>query len=108
MITTKKKKYNYKRCKEIALLKVLNNSKETLEATTIVSHLKLSDVKKYYCQFLRDLNLEFVNVNLACLKKRLSKLNANLEAILRKREVFMPFQNDMAAVIIFFMYTNSN
>ena len=73
MITTKKKKYNYKRCKEIALLKVLNNSKETLEATTIVSHLKLSDVKKYYCQFLGDLNLVFVNVNSACLKTEIAK-----------------------------------
>ena len=43
-----------------------------LDATTIVlPYLKLSDVKKYYCQFFGDWKPEFVKVNSTCLKERL-------------------------------------
>lgn len=59
--------------KNNALLTVLNNIKETLEATSIVSHLALSDVRKYYCQLLGDLNSEFVNVNSTCFNTGQSK-----------------------------------
>ena len=38
---------------EIAILEVLNHIVETLEAYAVISpYLKLSDVKKYYCQVL--------------------------------------------------------
>ena len=43
-----------KRCEEIAILEVLNYIEETLEASPVISpYLKLSDVKKYYCQVLQ-------------------------------------------------------
>ena len=44
-------------CEEIAILEVLSYINQTLEASTFISpYLKLSDVKKCYCQVLEDLN----------------------------------------------------
>ena len=49
----KNEKNKKKRCVEIAILEVLNHIEETLEAYAVISpYLKLSDVKKYYCQVL--------------------------------------------------------
>lgn len=102
MIVTKNVKDKQKRCEEKAIPEVFNYIEETLEASAVISsYLKLSDGKKYYCQFLEHLSAKCVSVNSTRSKERFLELNANLEAILHKKEAFISFQDNLTAAIKF-------
>lgn len=89
-----------KKVEEIALLETLHFVEESLQSSSLLApYIKLSDVKRQYCQVLTNLNAEFISVNSTRLKDSLLLENKNLEATPHNKEVFISFKDCLAAAL---------
>ena len=65
----------------------------------VAPFIKLSVVRKFYSHCLENFKAPIVSGNVTRLKENLLKLNLNLEATSRKKEVFISFKNGLAAAL---------
>ena len=86
--------------KSVNVVKCMSFIEDSLQSSDEVApFIKLSVVRKCYSHCLENFKAPVVSGNVTRLKENLLKLNLNLEATSRKKEVFISFKNGLAAAL---------
>ena len=84
----------------IAVAKCMSFIEDSLQSSDEVApFIKLPVIRKFYSHCLENFKAPVVSGNVTRLKENLLKLNPNLEAISRKKEVFISFKNGLVAAL---------
>ena len=65
----------------------------------VAPFVSLSEVRKFYCHCLEQLDAVFITVNATSLKEDTLKLDSNLEANLHRKEIYISYKDDLATVL---------
>ena len=65
----------------------------------VAPFVKFSEVRKFYCHCLEQLDAVFMTVNSTRQNKDILKLTSNLEANFHKKEIYISYKDDLAAAL---------
>jgi hypothetical protein len=76
--------------------------------SNVATSIKLSDIRKFYDSSLSRLVGRETNVNVSRLKDKILDLDSNLQAVPDKKEIYISYQDDLAAALKYAARSQSN